>query len=162
MSTNTKKSGARFNIFDILIILAILASIAAIGLRAYFLTGSQTQAQTTRIEFVVKGVSSVTAEAFCQQYSKLYLSDTDAEIGTLISATYDNAKLEAEDENGYIVIANHPEKLDIHGYANMSGTWTDDGFLIGGTVLATIGKTVSIYTPNAVCTITIVNVPNMP
>lgn len=162
MSTNTKKSGARFNIFDILIILAILACIAAIGLRAYFLNDIEAKSQSTRIEFVVKGVSSVTAEAFAQQYSTLYLSDTDAEIGAIISASYAPSTVEAENADGHLVIANHPNKMDIHGYANVTGVWSEDGFLIGGTVLASVGKTVTVYTQNAVCMITIVNIPKTP
>ena len=159
MATNTKKSGARFNIFDILILLAILACIAAIGVRAYFLTSGEEQVLTTRVEFVVKGVSEVTAKNFAKQYSKLYLVDTDAEIGTIISATYTAASVEAENAEGQLVIANHPEKMDIHGYANISGLWSEDGFLIGGTTLASIGKTVTVYTEDALCMITIVSIP---
>lgn len=159
MATNTKRSGARFNIFDILILLAILACIAAIGVRAYFLASGEEQVQTTRVEFVVQGVSEVTAKNFSKQYSKLYLVDTDAEIGTIISATYSAAKVEAENAEGQLVIANHPEKMDIHGYANISGAWSEDGFLIGGTTLASVGKTVTVYTEDALCMITIVSIP---
>ena len=93
MSANTKKSGARFNIFDILILLAILASIAAIGVRAYFLASGEENVQTTRVEFVVKGVSEVTAQNFAKQYATLYLDSTDAEIGAIISATYTAASV---------------------------------------------------------------------
>ena len=88
MANGTKKTGARFNIFDILILFAILASIAAIGVRAYFLADGKENVQTTRVEFVVRGVSEVTAQKFAKQYGTLYLDSTDAEIGTIISATY--------------------------------------------------------------------------
>ena len=159
MSANTKKSGARFNIFDILILLAILASIAAIGVRVYFLASGEENVQTTRVEFVVKGVSEVTAQNFAKQYATLYLDSTDAEIGAIISATYTAASVEAENEEGKLVIASHPDKMDIHGYANISGTWSEDGFLVGGTELASVGKTVTVYTQDATCMITIVSIP---
>ncbi len=159
MANGTKKTGARFNIFDILILFAILASIAAIGVRAYFLADGKENVQTTRVEFVVRGVSEVTAQKFAKQYGTLYLDSTDAEIGTIISATYAAASVEAENANGELVLATHPDKMDIHGYANISGTWTEDGFLIGGTTLASVGKTVTVYTQDATCMITIVSIP---
>ncbi len=160
-TSNTKKTGVRFNIFDVLIILAVLACIAAIGVRAYFLATTEEQMQTARVEFVVKSVSDVTAEAFSKQYSTLYLTSTDKEIGTIINAYYSAAVVDAETADGTIVRALHPDKLDIYGFANLSGVWSEDGFLIGGTTLASVGNTVAVYTQDAMCMITIVSIPNV-
>ncbi len=51
--------------------------------------------------------------------------------------------------------AQHPLKKEILGQAVFTGYWGEDGFLLGGTYLATVGSTLDIYTKYASCTITI-------
>ena len=156
-TTETKKSGARFNIFDVIILFAIIACIAAVAVRAYFTANTTDSFVSAKIEFSVIGVSENTAEAM-QVGDKLYLSDNGKEIGTVDASAYTASALYIEDSEGKIVTAAHPAKKDIHGTATLYGIWTEDAFMIGGTVPATVGKTISIYTKGVTCTITITTV----
>lgn len=155
MSTSEKKrSGAHFNLFDVILILVIVACIAGIALHAYFTKDlTETYSETTNISFIVSGVSEETAEAFCKANSSIYEQETDKHVGTLISASYAPLFLDLENTEGLLVKAEHPDKKEITAQASFSGTWTEDGFLIGGTTLAIIGKEMKIYTDSAVCTI---------
>ena len=127
--TETKKSGARFNVFDVIIILALLACIAAIVIRAYFTANIENDFTTAKIEFTVKEVSDYTAEAL-KENTTLYLAAGDDEIGTVDTVTYSPAELYAEDASGVLVPASHPDKKDVRGTATLYGIWTDDGFMI--------------------------------
>ncbi len=159
MSTQTKqKTGPRFNVFDVLIILAILSCIAAIVIKIFFIEDVQADLKNARIAFTVENVSEATAEAFCVQNRVIYLQDSDAQIGTLEKASYSAQKLLVEDMGGKLVEAKHPTKKQIEGEALISGYWSADGFLVGGTHLATVGSTFKIYTKDVACTITIVGV----
>ena len=152
--TETKKSGARFNVFDVIIILALLACIAAIVIRAYFTANIENDFTTAKIEFTVKEVSDYTAEAL-KENTTLYIAAGDDEIGTVDTVTYSPAELYAEDASGVLVPASHPDKKDVRGTATLYGIWTDDGFMINGTVSASVGKTVNVYTQDVACTLTI-------
>ena len=142
--TDTKKSGARFNIFDVIIIFIVLACIAAIIVRAYFTANIKDDFTTAKVEFSVISVSENTA-ASLHPSRKIYLSSGGDEIGALDAA-------------GKPVSASHPDKKDVHGTATLYGIWTDDGFMINGTILALAGKTVNIYTQDVECIMTIVGI----
>ncbi len=153
-TSEKKRSGAHFNLFDVILILVIITCIAGIALHAYFTKDlTETYSETANISFVVSGVSEKTADAFCVVGSSIYAQDSDRNVGTLIEASYDSLFLDLENAESILVKAEHPDKKEITANANFTGTWTDDGFLIGGTTLAIVGKEMKIYTENAVCTI---------
>ena len=158
-SSENKKSGARFNLFDVILILVIVACIAGIVVHAYFTKDlTETYSEIANISIQVDGVSEVTANAFCKGGATIYDQETDKNIGTVMEASYFAQILELENAEGILVKVEHPEKKSITATVAFTGTWTDDGFLIGGNTLATIGKTLKIYTEDAVCTITITGV----
>lgn len=163
MSTQTKtKSGPKFNIFDVLIILAVLACIAAIVIKIFFIDDVEEDIRSASIAFTVQGVSEETAEAFCIQNRDIYLQKDDTKIGTLTEASYSPQKLLTEDAGGKLVEVQHPTKMQIEGSGSFSGYWGADGFLIGGTHLATVGSTFAVYTKDVACTITIVGITENP
>lgn len=155
---NKKKSGAKFNIFDVLIILAVIACIGAIIVRAFFIDDNQESRNRATIRFTVENVSDVTAQAVCITGKTLYLQKDDMQVGTITEASASAQKIMAEDANGLLVEALHPDKKQVIGTANLTGTWIEDGFLIGGTYLATVGSTLDIYTEEVSCTITILSI----
>ncbi len=158
-NTKSSRSGTRFNLFDVILLLAVLCCIGGIVVHAYFISDlNETYSENATIAFTVSGVSPRTAEAFCNAGDSIYLSENDHEIGSLLGAYFSPQSLYLETADGELVSVSHPEKMDITGELTLTGTWTNDGFLIGGTTLAIVGKTMNIYTPNAVCTLTITNV----
>ena len=151
-----KRSGAHFNLFDVILILVIIACITGIALHAYFTKDlTETYSETANISFVV---SEKTVDAFCVVGASLYAQDSDRIIGTLLESSYAPLFLDLENAEGLLVKAKHPDKKEITANASFTGTWTDDGFLIGGTTLAIVGKEMKIYTENAVCTIVFTSV----
>jgi hypothetical protein len=160
MATSEKKrSGARFNLFDVILILVIAACIAGIVLHAYFTKDlTETYSETAVVSIRVTGVSEQTAIAFCEPDAIIYLQENDKMIGSIDEAEYAPLILNLENTEGVLVKAEHPEKKEVTATATLTGTWTDDGFLIGGTTLAAVDKTLKIYTEHAVCEIIITGV----
>ena len=155
---NPNKKGPKFNIFDLLIILAILSCVSAIVVRVFFIDEVTEDMKSATVQFTIEGVSEMTANAFCVPERSIYLQSDNSEIGTLVKASYSAQKLFAEDAGGKLVEVLHPVKKEVQGVAKMDGFWSEDGFLIGGTYLATVGSTLDIYTKDVACTITIVSV----
>ncbi|MBE6664788.1 MAG: DUF4330 family protein [Ruminococcaceae bacterium] len=153
-----KASGPRFNVFDFLIIVTILVCIGAIVVRAIFIGSAKEEITTAHMVFEVSGISLVTADALCIAEQPIYLQSDDTWIGTVISASASAQKVWEKDETGMLQSAFHPEKKTVRAEALISGTWSEDGFLIGGTNLASVGKTFAIYTPHVSCTVTVVSV----
>ncbi len=158
-NTENKKTGVRFNFFDVLLILAVVSCIAGLVLHAYFTEDlSKTYSQEAQITLTVTDISENTAIALCRKDTSVYFEENDALIGTVTWSTYAPMNVELERADGTLVNALHPHKKTAVLTTIMSGTWTDDGFLITGNTLATVGKTLKIYTQDAVCTVTITEV----
>ncbi len=160
MSTSeNKKTGVRFNLFDVLLILAVIACVAGLVLHAYFTDDLiETYSETANITLTVTGISERTASAFCRAGATVFLGETNEKIGTLTQASYTAMVVELENTEGILVNAVHPDKKTATATATLTGTWTEDGFLIGGHTLAALGKTLNIYTEDAVCTVTVTGV----
>ena len=153
-----KGTGPRFNVFDFLIILSIIVCVGAIVARAIFIGTAKNEIKTAKIVFEVSGISMETAELLCKENQPIYLQDGDLKIGKILEASYTEQKVWEKDENGNLQSARHPEKKEARGTAEMIGTWGEDGFFVGGTNLATVGKAFDIYTPYVSCTITIISI----
>ena len=151
-------SGPRFNVFDFLIILAIVICVGAIIARAAFVGGFKKEFTRARIVFEVSGVSSVTADALSISYQSLYLQSDDTWIGTVIAASQSPQKVFEKDTDGVLQAASHPEKKTVRIEAFVRGMWTEDGFLIVGEDIATVGNTFNVYTPYASCTVTVIGI----
>lgn len=155
---STKKTqGVRFGIFDVIIILLVLAVIGAIATRAYFISNIKSDYVTAEVGFTVYGVSDSSADAF-QSGKKIYLSETDGMIGTMGEFSISPALVYAEDADGKLVALSHPDKKDVTGVASLVGLATEDGFMIDGKVLASVGKTLLVYTEDQTCVFTIQSV----
>ena len=159
MSNPTKtKTGAKFNIFDVLIILAVMVCVGTIVFRIFFIGETQEDFRSATVTFKVEGVSEETASAFCIPGRSIYLQNGDLRIGTLSEASYSPLVILTEDAGGKLIEVQHPLKKQVLGQAVVTGYWGEDGFLLGGTYLATVGTTFNIYTKDVACTITVVNI----
>lgn len=159
MNTEKKPTGVRFNLFDVILILVIVSCIAGLAFHMYYTKDlAEDYTETATIAISISDVSEQTAIAFCVNGAPIYSQETDTKIGVLDTTEYGPLVLDLETEQGILVKATHPEKKSIRATATFIGTWTEDGFLIDGTKLATIGTTLKIYTGGAVCTITITDI----
>ena len=148
-------SGFRFNIFDFLIILGILVCLIAVVTRWIMISNAKEEIVYTDVYFEVKGISEVTANALCAENEAIYLQSNDVNIGVFTELASEPLTVWAEDENGYLIEAVHPDKMAVYGKAQIRGVWYQDGFLVDGTYFAKVGQTFDIYTKYASCTITV-------
>jgi hypothetical protein len=151
-------SGPRFNIFDFLIILAIVACVTAIIARVIFVANRKEDIVFADVYFEVTGISEVTANALCVQNESIYLQSGDARIGLINNVRSEPCTVRTEDENGALIEAVHPDKKSVYGMAQIKGLWHEEGFVVEGMYLATVGSTLDIYTKYASCTITITSI----
>ncbi len=150
--TTSQKSG--FHVLDAFIFLLVALCIAAIVMRIVQTSVRKEQFETTSVTFSVIDVAEDTAKAL-HAGSTVYLASNNDKIGSISTVTYGPATLSAKDENGNLVSVAHPTRKTITGTALLTGIWTDDGFLINGTLLASAGATVLIYTNEVECTLTV-------
>ena len=151
-------SGPRFNIFDFLIILALVVCVGAIIARALFVNNTRENVVFADVYFEVVGVSDVTADALCVQNESVYLQSNDERVGLINMIKKEPCRVWTEDTNGILVEAVHPDKTTVYGKAQIKGVWHEDGFMVDGTYLVTVGHTLDIYTKYASCTITITSI----
>ena len=148
-------SGARFNIFDFLIILGILVCLTAVITRWIMIKNAKEETVYTDIYFEVEGISEATAHALCMPDEAIYLQSNDVNIGVFSTVEEKQLRVLTEDEDGRLIEALHPDKMAVYGKAQIKGVWYEDGFLVDGTYFAKVGQTFDIYTKYASCTITV-------
>lgn len=147
----------RFNIFDILIIFAIIACIAAIGLRFYFMNNTGVKSDSTTIKFEVYGISKENALEFSAR-KKIYLQSNDEEIGKFEVVEANAAKIEAFDKSGNVTMVDHPDKQTVSGTATVIGKWGDNGFMLNGTQLLSLGTQIYVYTDRNMFSMTVIEI----
>ncbi len=148
--SETKKRGFRLNLFDVILILAVIACIAGIALHAYF-TRSLTEEYTeiARVRFTVENLSEHSAAAVKKEGAAIYAEKGDHKLGTMGTVSSELYTVAVENEAGTLVSVSHPDRLTVKGEATLIGTWTDDGFLLSGSELLTVGTTIHVYTEYA-------------
>lgn len=153
----TPKEKARLNIFDALIIFVIVACIAAIGVRIYFTSHTETAPETVEIKYEVYGISEENAAEFIQG-KKIYLQSSNAEVGRIESVSVSPAKIEAVDDDGNITVASDPYKFTVSGKMTLSGKMSDSGFAVNGQELISLGSPLSVYTDRNMFTLTVIEI----
>ena len=148
-----KKSSVHFNIFDILIILAVVACIAALGIRYYYTQNAFSDFVEVKVDFIVPGVMESTANSM--KLKTVYLSSNDKEVGYIESMSVIPSSVYVTDDNGGLVKAQHPDSFDITGTIVFRGIWSDDAFMINGTIPANVANTILLYSSDIEFVITI-------
>ena len=151
-------SGPRFNIFDFLIILGIVVCLAAIVARVIFISNAKDDIVYANVYFEIEDISEATANAVCVPNESIYLQSNDIRIGVFSTVTAEPLKVWADDGNGVLIEALHPNRKTVTGRAQIKGIWYDEGFLVEGTYLASVGQTIDVYTKYVSCTITITSI----
>jgi hypothetical protein len=128
------------------------------GKRVIFVANRKEDIVFADVYFEVTGISEVTANALCVQNESIYLQSGDARIGLINNVRSEPCTVRTEDENGALIEAVHPDKKSVYGMAQIKGVWHEEGFVVEGMYLATVGSTLDIYTKYASCTITITSI----
>ena len=157
MGKHTSSDSTKFNVFDILIVVMIIACIAAIGLRFYFISNVDMTSESVSVKFEVVGISDENANEF-KDGKKLYLQNSDNEVGRITSISIDQMKVRASDESGALIILDHPDKKTVTGTATFNGKWNEKGFMLGGTQLISLGTVIDLYTDRNQFSMTVIEV----
>ncbi len=143
----TEKAKSRFNIADVVIIIVIVAIITALGLRIYNIFGAEEDICRVEVTFRVTGISEeyLSPSEFSEK-TKLYYSETDAEVGYIKNYKISDMTEFAYDENGTLVEAKVPGKKTVTGTLILTCEKTEKGFFLDGTKFLTVGEKIHLYT----------------
>lgn len=144
---NKQSKKIRFSLIDFLLVLVILGALVSIFMRSEIirLIGADQNRQTAEISFLVEGVSPGVFD---------YLNDgdtfTDDTHECLLGAvTGAPTKMPAEIYetalDGTIHKLNSEEKIDIRGKLEAVGTFSEEGFLLGGIYYLAPGSEITVH-----------------
>ena len=154
-----KRSGARFNVIDFLIVLISLLCILSLVARYTNVLnkiGISDQLQQYEISFTVKNLR-YTTPSFFHIEDKVYLQNgkqtylgtlLSREVGSTDALTITLSSQYIQEETGFIS-AYYAENtlVDVSGRILCEGTINDEGcFLLGGDLYMADGQTLSVYT----------------
>jgi len=154
-----KRSGARFNVIDFLIVLLSLLCILSLVARYTNVLekiGVSNQLQQYEVSFTVKNLR-YTTPSFFHIDDKVYLQDgkqtymgtlLSREVGSTDTLTITLSSQYIQEETGFIA-AYYAENtlVDVSGRILCEGVMNDEGcFLLGGDMYLANGQTLSVYT----------------
>ena len=138
----------KFNILDIAVIIIILLLIFAsyTKFRNYNAKSSEDYS-LEKIEYVIKvyGVREYTSNAF-EIGDKIYDTQTNAEIGTLINKEIKPTTGYEKIENGELIKVEVPERYDLTLTLETEGTITQNGYFANRSVELKVGSEKTIET----------------
>lgn len=161
MNTNTKKTGFRINVVDILIVIAVIACIIAVASRTgvaqkFFEPAPD---QTAEVRFSISAVDQYVADELQDTVgSNITIDDGGAEFGTLMYAEQKPAAVYIEDSMGVIQKMEHMSLRDVEGTIAVKGATKSDGFYINGETWVGVGKTYLVNTPTQSFSFTVIGI----
>ena len=156
MDKSSKNTGkAKLNVIDVIIIVAIILCIAAVGVRIYFTTHTDTSPDKITVTFEVKGISEENAAQFAAG-KKVYLSADDSVAGEFLTVSVSPEKMLAHDEDGQLREVNNPDKKTVTGTISLTGKNNDSEFMVGGKYSVSLGSKIDVYTDRNMFTLTVI------
>ncbi len=154
-TNDAKLSGGklRLNIIDFLIVVVILGAIIGITLRFGLVERITNQSGLTdaRISFLILDINGESSNYFSIG-DKFYDVANDCELGVLESRQFIPAEAFIVNEYGEIFKRNSSdernERIDVRGVLVGEGTFTEEGFLLGGTNYIAPGSTIHMQSTN--------------
>lgn len=152
-ATDTKPAGGklRLNIIDFLIVVVILGAIIGITLRFGLVERITNQSGLTsaRISFLILDINDESWNYFAVG-DRFIDAEHDCELGVLESRQFIPAEAFIVNEYGEIFKRNsgNEQRIDVRGVLVGEGTFTEDGFLLGGTNYIAPGSTVHMQSAN--------------
>lgn len=136
----------RLNIIDFLIIIVLIGALAGIAMRFGLVERVTNQAGLTeaRISFLVRDINEDSLDYFGSD-DVFYDKEHDCVFGKLETKQFMYAEAFITNENGDIIKAfSENKRYDVRGTMTGSGTFTDDGFLLGGINYLAPGSTIHV------------------
>lgn len=144
------KTKLRLNIIDFLIVVVILGAIIGITLRYGLVERITNQSGLTsaRISFLILDINDESSNYFTIG-DKFVDATNDCELGVLESRQFIPAEAFIVNEYGEIFKRNSEnDRIDVRGVLLGEGTFTEDGFLLGGTNYIAPGSSIHMQSSN--------------
>lgn len=140
---NAKK--ARFNVIDLLIILALIAVAVGILLRYNITDKLGVKADSIEVELTFRISDMRASSRDCFKVGDRFTWETNgASLGELTSIEFKAAEAVVELADGSAALTYSETRIDAFGTLRVSGTMTDEGFMLGGTQFISPGKDVAM------------------
>ena len=153
------KSGKklRLNIIDFLIMIVVVGAIVGIALRMGVVerVTNQSNLEEAKISFLVQDIQESSADYF--RIGDSFRADSlDCDFGKLESRQFMPAEAFIANENG-VLIKTHASnnRIDVRGTVLGVGTFTDEGFLLGGVNFIAPGSGVKLQSSDIEVFVTI-------
>ena len=150
-----KRTRARFNIFDVLLLLLVVLCVVGVWQRRNLqdMFQSKDAMETYAVTFEVRKMRSTTAELLTQD-TVLYLQDGDRRVtlGTISDQVLPLASVEyLKDKNGQIVEAVYPQDdyeylQDVSGTLACKGVTRNGTFMLEGEIYLAVDHALSVST----------------
>ena len=157
------------NALDVFIILIAIACAVGVGARIYLgdrgdVLGRETsESGEYLVSFLVLDIRESSADCFVS--GDVFYSQPSGDLfGTLIDTpTFTPAELFIEDEEGNYILTYSTEsgddaRIDVRGTFTVSGTMTDEGFLVGGKTYVAANKMVAVQSEKIFVNMTITDI----
>ncbi len=155
-----KKRSVRLNIIDFLIIIVLLGAVAGIALRSGIVKKVQLEnsMEKARVTFMIQDIAD-TSYDYIRIGDQFMSTSHFCLFGTLESKQTFPAEAYINNEKGEMIRTfseNH--RIDVRGTFLVEGTFTDEGFLLGGTNHIAPGAAVSLQSSDFAVTITVMEI----
>ena len=147
------------NALDVFIILVAVACVVGVGARIYMgdkgdiLGKESSESGDYLVSFLILDIRESSADSFIPG-SVFYNHPIGDVFGSLVDTpTFTPAEIEIQDEEGNIILTYSTEsgddaRIDVRGTFAVSGTMTDEGFLMNGKTYIAPNKMVAVQSEN--------------
>ncbi|NLZ36273.1 MAG: DUF4330 family protein [Clostridiales bacterium] len=154
-----KKNKLRFNVIDLAVIVIIIGAIAGTAIRYNLISriSSTGTSEEASISFIASDLRLSSVDGFVEG-DVFYWKQNGIRIGTLESKTRDYNEVYIHNSDFEIIKSYNEQRYDVRGVIKAVGSFTDDGFMLGGTQYIGPGKEMLVQSKNILVTITITDV----
>ena len=158
---NNIKKKSRFNIIDLLIIIVIIAAVATVAVRLDLAdkivqATAEDSARVTITVFSIDqaavGAVSEGDELVWEQYSFPSVDESASRKEVANAVKYNTV------EDGSYVKTTDPERYDLTLTVDTKGTFTEEGYMLGGKSYLAAGKTVTFHNGKTALTSLVISV----
>ena len=158
MATKTKP---RFNGIDVLIIIIVIVCIAGIVMRYKLIDLVKTSngEESASVSFYLSNIKS-SSEDYFSEGDNFFITGTGEFLGTLESGfVFEPAEEFNETADGkYVKSASVNGRSDMRGTLRTTGTFSDEGFLLGNTKYIAPGSRLSVHSDKIEVTVTVTDI----
>lgn len=149
---NTVKK-TRFNIIDLLVVIVIIAAIATVAVRLDIADKivQATSEDSARVTLLVSGADQESVTSVSEG-DKISWQQENCDFGTIVRKDVANAVVYNTVEDGTYVKTTNPERYDVTFTVDTKGTFTEDGYMLGGKSYLAAGRTVTFFNGKTVMT----------